>query len=914
MKLNSTNQYNLSPCPVALSRRGSLGVRALSSMFELLRKVSVVSVLAFAVALGFTAQAGAQEFEMEGGFIVEPVGPAGGARGSTVTYRVYADLLTRSNCITDGDPQCAFNVLSVVMNWDFGDFALESCEEDVDAAGDCAADGQLTDDSARDIPESGGSDMKRYYQVGQIVGGSEVGPPDAVLGGGKIRLLQVDADDNTKAQEIYDSVILNSNVLPDGTGETTLTVIILNSPALIPCAMEDDLINSCDKFALFEVTLYVLGAEGQAAGEVLEADIAASLASPTPSTSTGSMMDQVTGAGFYTPSMLTATLRDVQTVAIEFDDLLGVGLDPADIRSAANAVEVSQLTIMDQAGSDASLDDRLKLRLNELVITQTAGLAYLGVRLFYDGTEITATGDDATATVVFDVSGIDFAAEQELTVSLYAKEDTVYTSGVIYNMGSAYRVRPFSSVIADDSNEAFPTGPALEFAGDRVQFSVLADSINIAAIAGETTQVFIARTDDVPKMLEYTLRLTDEFGNVDPDFAVPAGATHVITVDDGEGIVSALDPAAAAFNFWPSTDNAGVTFSITNVQNTQGDNTLYSASAPQTVPFNVEASRLVASGDPGIELLDSASGGTSATVTQTLQAVAGPADCSTNEMLPCVVDTDFPGDALVAAVLTDGFSQGLNNPSISLDPAEINFVDGQAVASLMVDGGALSEDTTPAVSITFSVAHSIYGDIDGVAVVFNLEDTAFDLDIDGNGVTTQLVDYAILFAWAFNLNTYRVGTMAAGGDPTDPMNVNLSVAAQALGSPIAQGWLDSSIPIGEPRSLEEAVQKLVRILPPIPMEEQENHPRYEAIDIDGNGVTSQLVDYAMMFAWAFNLGTYRAGTLAAGGDPTDPLNINLSVAAQALGSPIAQGWVRIDDGTLEAAAAKLVRILPPVEQ
>ena len=160
--MSSKNQFTLTPCPVALSQPGLSGARALSTMFASLRKLSVVPVLAFAVALGFTAQAGAQvTFESTGEIITEAVGVVAGARGSEVTYKVYADILTQESCVTAaGTNQCAFNVLSVVMTWDFGDFALDGC------IGDCAADGILVDDSAQAIvPADGGSGMMRYYQV-----------------------------------------------------------------------------------------------------------------------------------------------------------------------------------------------------------------------------------------------------------------------------------------------------------------------------------------------------------------------------------------------------------------------------------------------------------------------------------------------------------------------------------------------------------------------------------------------------------------------------------------------------------------------------------------------------------------------------------------------------------------------------
>ena len=898
--MSSKNQFTLTPCPVALSRPMLPSARALP-LFALLRKVSVMSVLAFAVALGFTSQAGAQTFQMEGGFIIDPVSPAGGARGSEVTYRVYADLLTQMDCVTmDGaDNQCAFNVLSVVMRWNFGDFALESCEDDVDAAGDCAADGELTDDSAKADPDAsppvmaidpavGGSGMKRYYQVADSGGAA----PAAVLAGGKIKLLQVDASNPSMAQAIYDSVILTSNVLPGGTGQTTLTVLVLNNDANISCVAEDGEDNSCDKFALFEVTLYALGDPSLEAGDVLVADTAASLASPTPGGG-----DDVTGAGFYTPSTsLTVTLRDVELVDISTSPINdGTDLEP-NMHDSDNALQILALTILDEEDSSELVNDRLKLRLNGLVITQAGSSSYLGVRLSGGGMEIAATGSDATASVTFDVSGVDFESNPELTVSVYAKDGTVYTDSD-YELTPEYNLGLFSSQI--DTDNIDPRELSTAVTGDTLLLTVLDNGTNIAA-GGETTQVFIARADPVvPRTLNYELQLVDGSGNIDADL-MPAD--HEILVADGEGIVSAIGPVTVSiggtrhegtFAFWPSTDNAGVTFSV-NLSDVQGggSGTMYTASV-DTAPFNVEASRLVASGDPEIQLLNSTDSGTSATITQTLQAVAGNEDCSTDEMLPCVVDTDFPGDALVVAELTGGFAHGVNNPSISLDPAEINFVDGQADASLLVEGGN-TMDTTPVVSITFSVDHSVYSDLVGVTLVFTLEDSAFDLDFDGSGELAGVSDYAILFFWETDRRSYNA---------LRSQNIAHEAALlEALRDSILLGLLSDDE--DSAKYALTAGEKLLRILPPPPLPPaQEDVSR---IDFDGSGELAGVSDFAILFFWETDRKSYIASM--------NNGNAHEAALLEALGESISLGLLSDDENAPNyalTAGEKLLRILPP---
>ena len=253
------------------------------------------------------------------------------------------------------------------------------------------------------------------------------------------------------AQSIYDSVILTSDVQPGGTGQTTLTVLVLNNDASISCAAEPNLDNSCNRFPLFEVTLYALGAPGLAAGTTLVATAAASLASPTPGGG-----DDVTGASFYTPDMAEATLRDVELVDISIAQMNdGTGLDPK-TNLSGNALQILTLTILDEEDS-GDLDDRLALRLNSLVIRQTGPLPYLGVRLLSSGTPIAATGSDAAASVTFDVSDTDFESNPELTVSVYAKDGTVYTDSD-YEFTPEFNLGLFSSQINTDNIDARESG------------------------------------------------------------------------------------------------------------------------------------------------------------------------------------------------------------------------------------------------------------------------------------------------------------------------------------------------------------------------------------------------------------------------------------------------------------------------
>ena len=424
-----------------------------------------------------------------------------------------------------------------------------------------------------------------------------------------------------------------------------------------------------------------------------------------------------------------------------------------------------------------------------------------------------------------------------------------------------------------------PENLATTVTGETLQLSILADGTNIAA--GQTTEVVIARADPAPKTLNYELQLVDGSGNIDADF-MPGN--HDIFVADGEGIVSASDADALTFDFWPSTDNEGVTFSV-NLSDTQGGGigTIYTASV-DTAPFNVEASRLVAFGDPGVEPLDSGDDATtSATITQTLQAVAGPAGCQTNEMLPCVVDLDFPGDALVAAVLTSGFAHGLSNLTISL--ADINFVNGQADASLLVEGGAIVEGTTPVVSITFSVNHSIYGDFAGLPLVFTLEDTAFDFDFNGDGNITATADYAILFFWAGSRSDYQ-SALNRGQSAAD-------AARSALNQVTGLGLLS------EGTNLASGVEKLLAVLPPGTVR---GDKRFDGMDFNGDGNITATADYAILFFWAGSRSDYQSA-----------LNRGESAAAArrtALNQVTGLGL--LSEGTnLASGAEKLLAILPP---
>ena len=412
----------------------------------------------------------------------------------------------------------------------------------------------------------------------------------------------------------------------------------------------------------------------------------------------------------------------------------------------------------------------------------------------------------------------------------------------------------------------------------------------------QAVDVVVAGPDEWDLVDPYALIVSgvDGDGNIDDDFGIdsvsvfarldgePTSTTPVVLVE------SRVPPSV----YRADTDGRALIFTAQGVGRVSNEH---------RVVVDVTATRLVAVG-----AADVSPSGTEVLVSQSVMAVLGDADCNVAMSFPCVRDTNYSGVA--TAAYNPALSVGVTTPVVSFDQAMIE--NGMGVIAIAVNSTTTLIQEVPQIALWLAATGRGGQQLLPFLLTIPYQ-PVFDLDIDGNTVITQLVDYAIMFAWAFNIETYRVGTLLAGGDPTDPMNINLLVAAQALGSPIAQGWLDSSIPTGEERSLEEAVQKLVRLLPPIPPNERVGHPRYEAIDIDGNGVTTQLVDYAIMFAWAFNRDTYRVGTLLAGGDPTDTSNINLSFAAQALGSPIAQGWISIDDGTLFSATQKLLRIFPP---
>ena len=316
------------------------------------------------------------------------------------------------------------------------------------------------------------------------------------------------------------------------------------------------------------------------------------------------------------------------------------------------------------------------------------------------------------------------------------------------------------------------------------------------------------------------------------------------------------------------------------------------ANSTLSVTVDVQAVALRADGNVIDEVADD---GSSVNVTQAVSAVDANG----------VVDTDYSGMVVVV-----GASSSLSDTTATAIVVAGVISTGTATVVLNVSVEGDNAMNAPIITVMFTAES---GGVRLMPAMLQFEFAPFaDIDIDGNGNTRQLTDYAIMFAWAFNLNTYRAGTLAAGGDPTDPTNVNLTVAQQALGSPIAQGWLDPNIPIGEMRSLEEAVQKLVRLMPGVLGTDRAANSRFMAIDIDGNGVTNQLTDFAIMFTWAFNLNTYVTGTVAAGGDPKDPLGVNLTVAQQALGAAIAQGWldssIPTGERSLEEAAQKLIRI------
>ena len=182
------------------------------------------------------------------------------------------------------------------------------------------------------------------------------------------------------------------------------------------------------------------------------------------------------------------------------------------------------------------------------------------------------------------------------------------------------------------------------------------------------------------------------------------------------------------------------------------------------------------------------------------------------------------------------------------------------------------------------------GYIDGSQLEFVV---GFDLDINGDGSLSSIVDFSILLFWS----TRRANYVRFGGT-SDPNNVNLEAAETALSMAIAQGWLSP-----DDGSLIEATKKLLRILP---ADAGPGHPRFEALDFDGRNGLTGLTDFSILFFWS----TRRATYVRLGGT-SDPNNVNLEAAETALSMAIAQGWLSPDDGSLLAATKKLLRILPP---
>ena len=215
------------------------------------------------------------------------------------------------------------------------------------------------------------------------------------------------------------------------------------------------------------------------------------------------------------------------------------------------------------------------------------------------------------------------------------------------------------------------------------------------------------------------------------------------------------------------------------------------------------------------------------------------------------------------------------------DTATLTVVAGAAengVRIQSVRGGYPSNSiSTPGNEVTVQGGY-----IDGLQLEFVV---GVDLDINGDGNITGSADYAILYFWANNRQTYA-------DDITDGIAMSEAIN-EALAQPISLGLLVEGV------NLASGLEKLLAVLPP---DASAGDARYDALDFNGDGSLRATSDYAILFFWANNRQTYAD-------DITDGIAMSEAIN-EALAQPIGLGLL-VDGVNLASAVEKLLRILPP---
>ena len=798
----------------------------------------LTSLAAFAVGLtmllvaGHSAPAQSQaEFEPTGALIVEAIdGDDTGAVGAALRYKVSADLLTLATCANDDDDMmtdCGINLLSVTVVWQTGQFAL--------CATDCAADGDVEN------ADLDGTVDQTYsiYRVISTTPDVTMGLiPPASLNGGNIRLLQLDADDPMNAQSIYDSVSLNWD-----TERTTLTVIILNTEAFIGCDPDTaDALDSCENFALFELTLHV---DDESEGETdVSAIVASVLASPVNNYGTDEIEANV-------------VMADAVTVALEtdFPGLTGEN------NSLQTALFLTTITITDSMSNE----DDLPVRLMSLSLyDDNPDNSPVTFAVVVNGVAGELERDDTeTSRLSYDFDNVVINGGEELEITFWA-----YRSGVAdgeYADNQSYTFSTFTLTAALYSSTV-PNPVAEELA---LTAEVIATQLAVILVnpePGDDDPFRVTISDGTPSDITLGLAAVDASGNVDVDYLftaadtpLPSSDADVLsafavaavvtpTVSNGSSgmwtsvLTSKTDTIATAAGgmvdilsgtYWPGADQQQVAFRVSH--------TAEGSAAPlvgdsQMLIFNVVANRLVAVGDTEITAGENDN---VTNVRQVVNAVGGAADCRTDSSVPCVVDTDYNLAMDDAAVEFTNETTSVRVTDIGITAATIN--NGVGAYEFSVTGEVTGDE--PIVTVMLADSRSS-GPLPAI-ISFAFGQVMLDYDFNGPGDTPDFLDALVLFRWI------TVGVQSFRADPS------ISSVVPAL----SQLLIDLAFEGDTQQAFDAITGKLSAVYSTADADvSSSNHPtrRFTAMDFN-NSAAVDFLDALVIFRW-ISVGTqsYRA--------------------------------------------------------